>query len=76
MPTTQSDMGFWDYVTLDGNLIGGASFSLMSAGPNVYSGGIASQLTTYDLTAVQTAYGAGIKAGDRRSDFVAAGVLL
>jgi hypothetical protein len=62
----------------DGNLIGGAGLSLMSAGPNVFSGGpngIAERLTAFDLAATLAVYGAGLEAGARRADFVRAGLI-
>lgn len=62
----------------DGNLIGGARLSLMSAGPNVFSGGpsgIADRLTTFDLAAARAVYEAGLSAGARRADFLRVGVI-
>jgi hypothetical protein len=60
---------------VDGNRIGGASRSLMSAGPGVYSGDIAGRLTTYDLKASQALYGSGLDAGDTRQNLVSAGLI-
>jgi len=60
---------------VDGNLIGGAEHSLMSAGPGVFSGDIASSLTTYDLEATRALYRAGLSAGARRPDLVGAGLI-
>ena len=57
---------------VDGNLIGGAHLSLMSAGPGVFSGDIADRLTSYDLDATRAVYSAGLGAGARRSDLVSA----
>lgn len=62
----------------DGNLIGAPPDSLMSAGPNVFSGGprgIADRLTALDIAAVQAVYRAGLRPGARRVDFVAARIL-
>jgi hypothetical protein len=62
----------------DGTLIGGPSTSLMSAGPDVFSGGprgIADHLTTLDLLATRTVYESGLGAGARRADFLRAGVI-
>ena len=62
----------------DGNLIGGAGLSLMSAGPNVFSGGamgIADRLTSLDLLAARTVYDAGLGAGARRTDFLRVGLI-
>lgn len=59
----------------DGNLIGGAGLSLMSAGPNVFSGSIADRLTSLDLQATRAVYGAGLGAGARRADFLRAGLI-
>jgi hypothetical protein len=61
---------------VDGTRIGGAHRSLMSAGPGVYSGDIAIRLTDYDLKASRALYGAGMRAGKRRSDLVAAGLVV
>jgi hypothetical protein len=60
---------------VDGNLIGGARLSLMSAGRGVYSGDIARQLTPYDLVAAQALYAAGLEPGDQRQDLVGAGLI-
>lgn len=62
----------------DGNLIGGAAQSLMSAGPSVFSGGpngIADRLTTLDLLTSQAVYAAGLEAGATASDFRSAGLI-
>jgi hypothetical protein len=60
---------------VDGNLIGGAHLSLMSAGRGVFSGDIADRLTAYDLAAAQAVYAAGIESGDQRQDLIQAGVI-
>jgi hypothetical protein len=60
---------------VDGNLIGGAGLSLMSAGPGVFSGDIASSLSSYDIEATQAIYSAGLGAGARRSDLLGAGLI-
>ena len=60
---------------VDGNLIGGARRSLMSAGPGVFSGDIADRLTEYDLAAVQVLYATGLGAGARGRDLLNAGII-
>ena len=60
---------------VDGTRIGGARFSLMSAGPGVYSGDIAPRLSDYDLAASRAVYQAGIKPGDRRDRLQALGLI-
>ena len=60
---------------VDGNLIGGAGLSLMSAGPGVFSGDIASSLSSYDSEATRALYSAGLGAGARRSDLIGAGLI-
>ena len=57
---------------VDGNRIGGARHSLMSAGPGVYSGDLSPALSDYDLAASRAVYQAGIRPGDRRSQLLAA----
>jgi hypothetical protein len=47
----------------------------MSAGPGVFSGDIARDLTAYDLMAAQAIYDAGLEANDRRQDLVQAGLI-
>jgi hypothetical protein len=62
----------------DGNLIGGPGLSLMSAGPNVFSGGpmgTADRLTSLDLVATRAVYDAGLDAGARRADFLSRGLI-
>lgn len=62
----------------DGNLIGGAPMSMMSAGPGVVSGGpngIADRLTALDVLASRIVYNAGLRAGARRGAFVGAGLI-
>jgi hypothetical protein len=60
---------------VDGTRIGGARFSLMSAGPGIYSGDIAPRLSDYDLAASRAVYQAGIKPGDRRDRLQALGLI-
>jgi hypothetical protein len=60
---------------VDGNLIGGAGLSLMSGGPNVFSGQIAIQLSPYDLAAAQSVYRSGLSPGASRDDFIRAGLI-
>jgi hypothetical protein len=60
---------------VDGNLIGGARRSMMSAGPGVYSGDIARSLSAYDLAAAQALYAAGLRPGNQRQDLVRAGLI-
>ena len=60
---------------VDGNLIGGAGLSLMSAGPGVFSGDIASSLSSYDIEATQALYSVGLGAGARHSDLLGAGLI-
>ena len=60
---------------VDGNLIGGAQLSLMSAGPGIFSGDIARGLTTYDLEAARALYAAGVEPGDQRQDLLGAGLI-
>jgi hypothetical protein len=60
---------------VDGNLIGGAHLSLMSAGRGVFSGDIAGGLTAYDLAAAQAVYSAGVESGDQRQDLIRAGLI-
>jgi hypothetical protein len=60
---------------VDGNLIGGARRSLMSAGAGVFSGDIARSLSAYDLAAAQALFAAGVRPGDRREDLVRAGLI-
>lgn len=61
---------------VDGQLIGGARLSMMSAGPGVLSGAIARSLTSYDLAATRALYAAGIRAGDQRADLVRVGLVI
>jgi hypothetical protein len=60
---------------VDGNRIGGAGRSLMSAGPGVFSGDMANRLTEYDLAAVQALYQAGLGAGAQRTDLLRSGLV-
>jgi hypothetical protein len=60
---------------VDGNLIGGPGLSLMSGGPNVFSGQIALQLTSFDLAAAQAVYGSGLNPGATRADFTRVGLI-
>ena len=60
---------------VDGNLIGGAGNSMMSSGPGVYATSMANDLTDYDVTASRAIHQAGIRAGDRKGDLVAAGLV-
>jgi hypothetical protein len=60
---------------IDGNLIGGPGLSLMSGGPNVFSGQIALQLTPFDLAAAQAVYGSGLNPGATKADFIRAGLI-
>lgn len=60
---------------VDGNLIGAARRSMMSAGPGVFSGDIARSLSAYDLAAAQALYGAGLRPGNQRQDLVRAGLI-
>ena len=60
---------------VDGNLIGGAVLSLMSGGPNVFSGQIALQLTAWDIAAAQAVYGSGLNPGATTADFLRAGLI-
>lgn len=61
---------------VDGQLIGGARLSMMSAGPGVLSGDIARSLTSYDLAATRALYAAGLRAGDQRADLVRVGLVI
>jgi hypothetical protein len=60
---------------IDGHLIGGAALSLMSGGPDVFSGQSAIQMTPYDLAAAQAVYGSGLNPGASRADFIQAGLI-
>src|SRR5262245_25964786 len=60
---------------VDGHLIGGAALSLMSGGPNVFSGQIAVQLTALDIAAAQAVYGSGLNPGATKGDFLRAGLI-
>lgn len=60
---------------VDGELIGGARNSLMSAGVGVFSGDIARSLTTFDLAASRALYEAGIRPGDERLDLLRKGLI-
>ena len=60
---------------IDGNLIGGAGRSLMSSGPNVFSGQLPSQLTSGDIEAIQAVYSSSLNPGATRSDFVRVGLI-
>jgi hypothetical protein len=60
---------------VDGHLIGGAGLSLMSGGPNVFSGEIALQLTALDIAAAQAVYGSGLNPGATKADFLRAGLI-
>jgi hypothetical protein len=60
---------------IDGNLIGGADRSLMSSGPNVFSGQLPSQLTGIDIEAIQAVYSSNLSPGATRSDFVRVGLI-
>ena len=60
---------------VDGDLIGGATDSVMSSGPGVWVNHIAHELTAYDLAATQAVYTAGIRAGQARSALVGAGLV-
>lgn len=55
---------------IDGNLIGGAQYSLMSGGPQVVSGAIAVALTPLDTTASKAVYASSLNPGASRDDFV------
>ena len=59
----------------DGSLINRSGVSLMSAGPNVFSGSIADHLTDLDLLATRAVYDIGLGAGARRSDFLRVGLI-
>jgi hypothetical protein len=60
---------------VDGNLIGGAGLSIMSGGPNVFSGQIALQLTAIDIAAAQAVYGSGLNPGATKDDFIRLGLI-
>jgi hypothetical protein len=60
---------------IDGNLIGGAQLSLMSAGPGVSSGQIAIRLSNYDMAAAKPVYGSGLASGATRADFARLGLV-
>jgi hypothetical protein len=60
---------------VDGNLIGGAGLSLMSGGPNVFSGQIALQLTSFDIAAAQAVYDSGLNPGATKADFLRLGLI-
>lgn len=60
---------------IDGQLIGGARNSMMSAGAGVFSADIARSLTAYDLAAAQALYAAGIRPGDQRPDLLRVGLI-
>jgi hypothetical protein len=60
---------------VDGNLIGGPGLSLMSGGPNVFSGQIALSLTPLDIAAAQAVYASGLNPGAKRDDFLRAGLI-
>jgi hypothetical protein len=60
---------------VDGNLIGGAGLSLMSGGPNVFSGQTAIQLSPDDIAAAQAVYRSGLNPGATKSDFMRAGLI-
>lgn len=55
---------------IDGNLIGNPRNSLMSGGPNVFSGAIAPRLTPLDEAASKAVYGSPLSPGASRSDFI------
>jgi hypothetical protein len=55
--------------------IGGASQSLMTGGPGVFSGAIARTLSPLDIEAIQAVYSSGLGAGATRPTFVATGLL-
>ena len=60
---------------IDGALIGGPSGSLMSGGPGVSSGQIASRLTALDIQAIQAVYASSLSPGAGRAEFVATGLI-
>ena len=83
-PPTQTPNGFAHDIIghgvmgmchVDGNLIGGAGLSLMSGGPNVFSGQIALQLTPFDIAAAQAVYGSGLNPGATKADFLRLGLI-
>lgn len=60
---------------IDGNLIGGPERSLMSGGPGVLSGQLASELTTLDIEASMMVYASMLQMGASRDDFVREGLV-
>ena len=60
---------------IDGNLIGGAENSLMSGGPDVFSGQIAVRLTPLDMAAARAVYRSSLAPGATRADFLDQGLI-
>ena len=73
--------GFFGYCHIDSSAIGGARYSLMSGGPSARSCDApsnvcdATTLTTLDSEAARAVYGAGVRPGSSRQDFIAAGLI-
>ena len=60
---------------IDGHLIGGPERSLMSGGPDVFSGDTAPRLSTLDIEAARAVYASSLNPGATRAEFVGAGLI-